>query len=322
MRATCLAAGGRLLSGGAIPITNDDLNTESISVLVEIGDFDYIVSGDLTGGGSTSTAKTPDIETYVGQMAGDVDVAQLNHHGSTTTSNQVYLATIKAEVAVAQIGTNNTFGHPNRETVNKYLNTLRPDGNRFTGTGVPPAGAGPVFYQPEESPSGDDRVSQQGFTGASAANAGQGTVMLETDGVGDLYAAQLRRQRHASQPRASTATPSTAHRPASPPTSRRPSWSQTTPVVPLASESMVVSAAVNDRESPIASVTLAWSLNGVAQTPLAMALVGRRVPGDDSRAARRHARRVHRLGDGRPADDDVVGRIFLGNDADCVAARR
>ena len=92
MRATCLAAGGRLLSGGAIPITNDDLNTESISLLVEISDFDYIVSGDLTGGGSTSTAKTPDIETFVGQMAGDVDVAQLNHHGSTTTSNQVYLA--------------------------------------------------------------------------------------------------------------------------------------------------------------------------------------------------------------------------------------
>ena len=89
MRATCIVAGGRLLSGGAVAITNEDLNTESISLLVEYNNFDYLVSGDLTGGGSTSTAKTPDVETYVGQLAGDVDVVQLNHHGSTTTSNQV-----------------------------------------------------------------------------------------------------------------------------------------------------------------------------------------------------------------------------------------
>lgn len=63
VKATCLAAGGHLLSGGSVLITNDDLNTESISLLVEFNTFDFIVSGDLTGGGSTSTAKTPDVET-------------------------------------------------------------------------------------------------------------------------------------------------------------------------------------------------------------------------------------------------------------------
>src|SRR6185295_17094633 len=166
MRATFLAAGGRLLSGGQAAITNDDLNSESISVLVEFNNFDYLVSGDLTGGGSTSTAKTPDIETYVGQMVGDVDVVQLNHHGSTTTSNQVFLAAVKAEVAVAQTGEDNTFGHPNRETVNKYLNTRVTSGNSFTAVGAPPPGIGPVFYQNEASPAGDDRVTQQGITAA------------------------------------------------------------------------------------------------------------------------------------------------------------
>src|SRR5215813_8065587 len=183
MKATCLAAAGHLLSGGSVAITNDDLNSESISLLVEFNNFDFIVSGDLTGGGSTSTAKTPDVETYIGQLAGDVDVIQLNHHGSTTTSNQVYLSAVKAEVAVAQAGTSNTFGHPNRETVNKYLNTQVTGGNVFAGTGIPPAGVGPVFYQHEESPSGDDRVTQQGYTGASASNAGNGTIQLETDGT-------------------------------------------------------------------------------------------------------------------------------------------
>src|SRR5262249_52263271 len=59
MRATFVAAGGHFLSGGQVAITNADLNSESISTLIEYNDFDYLVSGDLTGGGSTSTAKTP-----------------------------------------------------------------------------------------------------------------------------------------------------------------------------------------------------------------------------------------------------------------------
>src|SRR5262249_37148757 len=184
MRATFLAAGGRLASGGSVAITTDDLNSESISTLIEYNNFDYLVSGDLTGGGSTSTAKTPDVETYVAQMVGDVDVVQLDHHGSTTANNQTFLAALKAEVAFAQTGEANTFGHPNRETVNKYLNTPVTNGNAFTGTGVPPSGAGPVFYQNEVSPAGDDRVTQQGYSGAGPGDTDKhGTVLLTTDGT-------------------------------------------------------------------------------------------------------------------------------------------
>src|SRR5262245_16984978 len=183
MRATFVAAGGRLASGGSVAITTDDLNSESISTLIVYNNFDYLVSGDLTGGGSTSTAKTPDVETYVAQMVGDVDVVQLDHHGSTTANNQQFLSALKAEVAFAQTGDDNTFGHPNRETANKYLNTPVTSGNSYAGTGVPPAGAGPVFYQNEASPAGDDRVTQQGYTGAGAGGHGQGTVLLSTDGT-------------------------------------------------------------------------------------------------------------------------------------------
>jgi beta-lactamase superfamily II metal-dependent hydrolase len=138
MRATFVAAGGQFLSGGSVAITNTDLNSESISTLIEYNDFDYLVSGDLTGGGSTSTAKTPDVETYVAQMVGDVDVVQLDHHGSTTGNNQTFLSALKAEVAFAQTGDNNGFGHPNRETVNKYLNTPDTAGISFGGTACRP----------------------------------------------------------------------------------------------------------------------------------------------------------------------------------------
>ena len=133
-------------------------------------------------------------------MVGDVDVVQLDHHGSTTANNQTFLSALKAEVAFAQTGETNTFGHPNRETANKFLNTPDTAGatlhrhRRAAGTGT-----GPVFYQNEASPAGDDRVTQQGYTGAAAGNAGHGTVLLVDRRHHHLLDEQLRRWRRADQ---------------------------------------------------------------------------------------------------------------------------
>src|SRR5262249_39782596 len=44
----------------------------------------------------------------------------------------------------------------------------------------------------------------------------------------------------------------------------------TNPAAPLATDPAVVSAQVMDRESPVASVTLAYSVNGVPQSPVPM----------------------------------------------------
>ncbi|PYR68927.1 MAG: hypothetical protein DMF88_07695 [Acidobacteria bacterium] len=267
MRATCLAAGGNLLSGGSVTITNQDLNSESISLLVEYGDFDYIVSGDLTGGGATSTEKSPDVETWVGQLAGDVDVVQLDHHGSTSASNQRFLSALKAEVAVAQTGSDNTFGHPNRESVNKFLNTATTSGSAFTGTGAPAPGAGPVFYQIEQSSPADDRETQQGYYGAPLGSAGSGTILLQTDGTStysmfSINSAQIDPLAHVypvdhQSPGLKADFPPTV-------------IPATSPAAPLASEPAVVSAQVADRESAVSSVTLSYSLNGAAQAPIAM----------------------------------------------------
>ena len=176
MRATASSPAASCSAADRCAITDDDLNTESISLLVEINDFDFLVSGDLTGGGSTSTAKTPDVETYVGQLAGDVDVVQLNHHGSTTTSNQMFLAAVKAEVAVAQVGDDNTFGHPNREIVNKLPEYAVTSGNTFARHRRAAAGQRPGLLSDRREP-GAATIASRGraYTGADAAHAGQGT---------------------------------------------------------------------------------------------------------------------------------------------------
>jgi beta-lactamase superfamily II metal-dependent hydrolase len=268
MTATCLAAGGRLLSGGSVPITNEDLNSESISLLVQYRGFSFLISGDLTGGGSTGTEKAPDVETWVAQLAGDVDVVQLNHHGSTSASNQKFLTVLKAEVAVAQTGSTNSFGHPNRETVNKYLNTPASDGNAFTGTGVPAPGHGPVFYQIEQSSSTDGRQSQQGYAGAPASSPGTGTLLLQTDGVTNYSMMSFDDGGTRINPMLHTYVLDGASNVT---TDFAPTVIPTiSPAVPLASEAAIVSAQVMDRESAISDVTLSFSVNGLAQKPIAM----------------------------------------------------
>lgn len=271
MRATCLAAAGGLLSGGAVYMSNQDLNSESISLLVEYNDFDYLVSGDFTGGGSTSTANTPDVETWVAQMAGDVDVVQLDHHGSTTANNHRFLSLLKAEVAIAEAGFTNTFGHPNRETANKYLNTADTDGATYPGTGIPSSGGGPVFYQTDPSPSSDSRCTQQGYSGATPANAGKGTILLKTDGTVsyslesfDDAAVYMQPTNHVYALDGAGAGITTNFPPTVVPSLNS--------AVPLATDVVTVAAQVADREDPITSVTLNYALNGVAQAPVTMTL--------------------------------------------------
>jgi hypothetical protein len=116
-------------------------------------------------------------------------------------------------------------------------------------------------------------VSLQGYSGASAANAGNGTILLETDGTTtyslksfDDGGVRLNPVLHTYSVDGISAGVTTDF----PPTV----IVHTAPVAPLASDAVLVSAAVNDRESPIAAVTLNYALNGIAQTPVTMSLAG------------------------------------------------
>jgi beta-lactamase superfamily II metal-dependent hydrolase len=269
MRATCLVAGGNLLGGSSIYISPTDLNSESISVLIEYNNFDFLVSGDLTGGGSTTTAKTPDVETYVAQLAGDVDAVQLDHHGSTTANNRRFLGQLKAEVALASVGATNTFGHPNRETANKYLNIPATNGNTYGGTGIPNPGNGPVFYQTDPSPATDTRCTLQGYSGADAAHAGLGTVRLTTDGTTsytmdsfDDGGVRISAAAHVYALDNTGAGITTNFPPTVVP--------NLVPGVPLASDVVTVAAMVRDSEDAITSVTLSYAIDGAVQAPVTM----------------------------------------------------
>jgi len=50
---------------------------------------------------------------------GDVEVAKVNHHGSSYSSNATYVATLSAEVSIISVG-KNSFGHPNATVVSRW----------------------------------------------------------------------------------------------------------------------------------------------------------------------------------------------------------
>ena len=86
-----------------------DPNNTSIVVKVEFGDTSFLFTGDME----------KDAETDMLDYGMDVsaDVLKVGHHGSSTSTGYRFLYEVDPEYAVISVGTDNTYGHPHRETV-------------------------------------------------------------------------------------------------------------------------------------------------------------------------------------------------------------
>ena len=92
-------------------ISTSDENARSVVILLSYGEFDEVFGGDLPG-------ESPNIESVVGPLVGDVEVYKVNHHGSRFSSTDAWLDTISPEVAILSVG-NNSFGHPTGDALNR-----------------------------------------------------------------------------------------------------------------------------------------------------------------------------------------------------------
>ena len=116
-KATVLASGGRVLNDRQYDLKNwkQAENGYSIVLEVEYGNFSMWLGGDLTGGGNG----TFDMESKVAAVCGDVDVYQVNHHGSNTSTNATLVRWLRPEVSIVSCGYRNPFGHPTINTINR-----------------------------------------------------------------------------------------------------------------------------------------------------------------------------------------------------------
>jgi beta-lactamase superfamily II metal-dependent hydrolase len=95
----------------------DDVTTEnerSLSFLLNYGDFNYFIGGDVTG--RSSGGEDAKIEIAIGQYLHkakiELDVIQVNHHGANNGSSVDFLKLTKPKIAIISAGNQNSHKHP------------------------------------------------------------------------------------------------------------------------------------------------------------------------------------------------------------------
>lgn len=103
--------------------TNWENNTASVVVQVVHGDIEFMLTGDAPSG----------VEEYLSHTYGSVlesEVLKLGHHGSKTSSSELFLNMVRPKYAVVSAGIDNRYGHPDPTVVE----TVRAGGAQVVST--------------------------------------------------------------------------------------------------------------------------------------------------------------------------------------------
>ena len=98
----------------------DDENSKSLVLYANIADYSFLFMGD-----APKTIEKAIIDNYPSL---DVDYLKVGHHGSKTSSLDEFIKTITPKEAIISCGKNNSYGHPDKETINvlnRYNVTIR-----------------------------------------------------------------------------------------------------------------------------------------------------------------------------------------------------
>ena len=92
------------------PVTDyNDLNNYSVVVKLTYGDTSYLFTGDI------EKKAENDILEYGADV--DADVLKSPHHGSSTSSGEVFIDAVSPEICIIQCGDGNDYGHPHAEVM-------------------------------------------------------------------------------------------------------------------------------------------------------------------------------------------------------------
>jgi competence protein ComEC len=89
-------------------------NTASIVAKLSYGTIDFMLTGDAPAS----------IEDYLSVMYGtqlQSEVLKLGHHGSKTSTSDLFLSTVQPAFAIVSAGADNSYGHPHQEVVERVI---------------------------------------------------------------------------------------------------------------------------------------------------------------------------------------------------------
>lgn len=98
-----------------IDIKNFETNTASVILKLTHYKKTFLFTGDSPQG----------IENFLVQSLGDyldVDVLKLGHHGSKTSTSDLFLGFVSPDYTIASVGKDNSYGHPHKEVVDLLEN--------------------------------------------------------------------------------------------------------------------------------------------------------------------------------------------------------
>jgi len=90
-------------------VYNDNENNNSLVLLVEVGNFQLLLTGDI---------ETPVEDVLLEKISkfDTIDVMKIAHHGSKTSTSPEFINLLRPDVAILCVGTN-LFGHPHKNTL-------------------------------------------------------------------------------------------------------------------------------------------------------------------------------------------------------------
>ncbi|MBI9015444.1 MAG: DNA internalization-related competence protein ComEC/Rec2 [Clostridiales bacterium] len=90
----------------------NELNNASLVAYVTLYESTLLLTGDIES----------DVEDMIIDQLYEVDILKVPHHGSKTSSTEMFVQNVSPEVAVICVGKNN-YGHPHQEIVDRYEQT-------------------------------------------------------------------------------------------------------------------------------------------------------------------------------------------------------
>jgi len=91
---------------------NPSKNNHSLVLYVKMGEDAWLFTGDIE-----KEAEAQLIRNYPNLQA---DILKVAHHGSQTSSTQAFIEHVQPKVALISVGEKNTFGHPNKEVLERF----------------------------------------------------------------------------------------------------------------------------------------------------------------------------------------------------------
>ncbi|MDP2927131.1 MAG: ComEC/Rec2 family competence protein [bacterium] len=92
-----------------------DYNTSSLVFKVSYGQTDFLLTGD-----APVSIEKELVEIMKSDLG--VEILQVGHHGSKSSTSQAWLEAVIPEIAVIQVGRDNRYGHPNQEVLERLKN--------------------------------------------------------------------------------------------------------------------------------------------------------------------------------------------------------